>query len=816
MTARKIVTSALLVVLLGFLVEIIYTRGFGTRLGAKAAALDAPFTTEEAWIVDEIVHDITEMSAYPGKPPAATIQDVRPDGGIYRVTVGDAEPSELDLRNDLWSPAAFAVLARDTFGSTASAGGTVAAPASIYRSLVELTPASLVAADAAVSTRLASDMRDVSAHESAALMLAGFALREAAGRMADTRWAMNRMTAHLAIATALRGRRAAGIDARLAEATLLALTDRQTRAMAILESLETSSRSDAVSAWTRALRMRITDDWRLLPDPANATRLEQREYFRARRATIRLSRGTVLLQRMGVAPEAEWVRIVNNYSVAVNDGWLITEALDLERAEYEDVFKRIHGHPIDKNPMTALNTPASRCVASGAVHVLPWGAWAEFEQRHLSVVISRYDSFLRHSLGAGDQADTQKLVLKRQLGDLWIFPASTLWWTKGPNGLEGDLRYINEVVDQVVSAPHRVTATAWTYLNRGTKYEPVRRGVTPPGVWFFKPAPRSAYEAGTRVRESGHTQSVTDMAAILDGAPYDFLLTSAYLTTKYGEKAPIEEIDRLLGNRMEYDPRAIGWALAVLPDGDRRVALLRTSCQIAAGACTDLGYELARLGRDDEAAKSYEKAFADPTLDSIAVANRSAWLLRYYASHDRVGPALKLAERVANTGAFDGLVGAAHLYERLGRTEDAQDMYQSSAQSYDDFSELLGFYYRAVEVRKKREYEGAWKEARDQVFPNGLTNSPLSDEKPAVGIHVASDSPLARKAGLGAGDIIVAVDGWHVANVPQYRAVRAFPETGPFTLTVWRGHLMNVQIADRAFVPEFHIENYPVQGWIER
>src|SRR5262245_18018058 len=110
MTARKITTATLLVLLLGILAEIIYTRGFGARLGAKAGGLDAPFTTEEAWVVDEIVRDVTEMSAYPDKPPAATIEEVRSGGGIYRVTVGDAEPCELDLRNDLWLPAAFANL----------------------------------------------------------------------------------------------------------------------------------------------------------------------------------------------------------------------------------------------------------------------------------------------------------------------------------------------------------------------------------------------------------------------------------------------------------------------------------------------------------------------------------------------------------------------------------------------------------------------------------------------------------------------------------------------------------------------------------
>jgi tetratricopeptide (TPR) repeat protein len=229
-----------------------------------------------------------------------------------------------------------------------------------------------------------------------------------------------------------------------------------------------------------------------------------------------------------------------------------------------------------------------------------------------------------------------------------------------------------------------------------------------------------------------------------------------------------------------------------------------------------LGYELARLGRDDEGARTYETAFADSTLDPVAIANKSGWLVRHYAAHNRVGPALQLADRVAHTGAFAGLTTAAHLYEQLGRADDAEAMYEQSMRSYDNFSELLGFYYRAVEVRHKQEYAQEWHEALAHVFPNGLNDTPVPDAKPSVGVHIASDSPMARKVGLQAGDIIVAVDGFQVTNLPQYYAVRAFPEAGPFTLTLWRGHLINVKIADRWFVPEFHIENYPVQGWIER
>jgi tetratricopeptide (TPR) repeat protein len=286
---------------------------------------------------------------------------------------------------------------------------------------------------------------------------------------------------------------------------------------------------------------------------------------------------------------------------------------------------------------------------------------------------------------------------------------------------------------------------------------------------------------------------------------------------KYGKKAPLEEIERLAGARMAYDLRPIGWSLAILREDDsRRMPILEASCHLAPGSCTDLGLQLAKTGRDDEAAKAYEQAFADPALDDVTVANKSRWLAQYYASHDRLAPALQLATRVGGTFAEEGLAVAGHLYEQLGRTDDAETNYTQIARRYEDYGELLGFYYRQVEVRKRREYDDAFQAARKRVFPNGITNTPLTTEKPAAGVHVSNDSDAARKIGLRAGDIVVAVDGWHVTNLPQYYAARAFAESGPLTLTVWRGNLAEIRIANRALRPLFQVENYPIQGWIER
>jgi hypothetical protein len=810
------ISSTLLVCLIGVGAYLVQQGGLGVRLGARPMALAAPFTTEEAWVVDEIVRDITEMSAFPAVPSDPDIR-VDAQAGVYFVAInGGTRSANVDLRGDLWSPAAFAVLAREAFASAQSPEPAASTFSQVYPSLLELTPATLVAVADRVSEALRANVRNAAAHEAAALTLAGFALRDSAARMGDTRWAMNRMTAHLAIASTLRGEVATGVDGQLAQSVLDVLTNRHLRATRLLNALDAAPETPTVRSWTRAIRLRMTEDWRLLKEPARATRLEQREYFRSRRATVRHSKGTVELQGLGTTPAAEWVRLINGSAVGVEDGWLITEAMEMERAEYRDVYMRMNGRPM-ANEIEALNTPATRAVFNGALHVLPWGAWAEFAQRHMSVVIGRYDSFLRHSLGTGDSADTEKLKLKRDHGELWIFPAATLWWTKGPRGLEADLRYINETVDEVLVHPHRVTAMAWSFLETGTKFERVRRGIPPPAAWFFAPAPRTAYQAAARVKDSGHPRNAAVMEAMIAEAPYDYLLVSEYLTSKYGHKTPFAELERLAGERMHYDMRPVTLALEIVKDDDRRLLLLASSCDIASSSCAAWGAELAKRGRDDEAARAYERAFADPALDAVALSNWSGWLVQHYLSRNRIGPALQLAERSASTGSFAGVVTAAQLYERLGRDADAERTYQRTGDRYDNVAELLGFYYRAVEIRNKSEYADAWALARERVFPDGLDRGPLAAEKPARGIYIESDTEAARQAGLRAGDIIVAVDGWHVENMAQYRAARAFPLEGKVAWTVWRGNgHTTIEVPDKRFVPEFRVVDYPIRGWIER
>ena len=816
MSRRNLVSTIALLVLLAVFGRLAYSRAYRVFFAAKPATLAAPYTTEEAWVVDEIVRDITEMGSGSATSSPLVLASAQP--GVYSVAAPTTPPAttSVDLRAELWSPNAFSTLATAVLGPSSATASATTNPG-VHGELLDLTTLTLVTASQHVSRALKANLRDAAAHESAALVLAAFALREPVGRQSDTRWAMNRTTAHLALAQALRGDAPASIDGRLAAAVLSVFAGHQVRAMSDIDALDVDAPTPAVQAWTRAIRLRITEDWRLLADPRAATRLEQREYLRARRVTGRNVTGSSELERLGRTMDVDWFRIINGSVVGVEDASLVTQALDEERQDLADVYARLHGRMLEPNDTAALNALATRAMQPSGPEVLPWGAWAEFGQRRLAAVISGYDAYLRHALGAGESADKAKVMLHDELGELWTFPSATIWWTKGPRGLEADDRFFNEAVTTAVAQPQRVTAHVWTVLSFASPYVQHARQFMPAAPpWFFATAPRTAYDAAMRV-QAGGLRPVEDYDRLLENAPYDLPLATHYLSAKFGKQVPLAEVERRLGDRLAFDTRAVAWAMAAVKDDERSVELLENACGFSPTYCQQFGTKLAMLSRDADAAEAFERALSDDAVDDVAKANWSGWLVHYYQSSGRTDQALQLAERSANTGAAAGLITAARLYERLGRLDEAEFALQGNAERYDAPGELLGFYYRAVEKRKDLTYQDRWQRALKTVFPNGLSRDPVPAGLPALGVFVEQDSPDANKLGLQAGDVIVAVDGWRVDNMVQYRAVRAFPMEGGFTLTVARGATrLDVTIPNRAFVPDFKIANYPVQGWIEK
>jgi tetratricopeptide (TPR) repeat protein len=429
-------------------------------------------------------------------------------------------------------------------------------------------------------------------------------------------------------------------------------------------------------------------------------------------------------------------------------------------------------------------------------------------------LIGTVDRFWRHRFGDAEKANAVRQELDGELSGLTLYPVATSLRTKGVRGGDADLTHINDAISLAVAAPELITARLWAWLAAGSHYEPVRRGMPPTAKWFIPTSGKVPYDAALRVQHAGQvTPSIPLLSALLAEAPFDYWVATEFLKLTRGDAS------RVLGPRLDYDLRAIRLTAGDMKDDQAALALRARGCQVAVTECAPYARALARMKRVDEAAREFERTFADPGFDRVSFANEVGWLVDYYYERKNIDRAVELAEEAAETGAGDGLKTAGYLYERLGRAEDAEDMYESIAERYEDPAQLLGFYYRAINERKQTQFEEGWKRWLAGTFPEGLqpAATPVpSAPKPARGVTVTKDTDRLRKARLQAGDLIVGLDGWRVDNLKQFRAINAFSERPDRKLTVWRGPIYETSLPWRAWSgTNVEFRTYPIQGWAE-
>ena len=163
MSRRNLVSTVVLLLLLGIFGRLAYSRAYRVFFAAKPATLAAPYTTEEAWIVDEIVRDITEMGSGTASTSPTVLAAAQP--GIYSVSIPATPPATttVDLSAELWSPTAFAALAKTVLGTAPSATRTPSG-LSVHADLLDLTALTLLTTSEHVSRALKEDLRDPAVH----------------------------------------------------------------------------------------------------------------------------------------------------------------------------------------------------------------------------------------------------------------------------------------------------------------------------------------------------------------------------------------------------------------------------------------------------------------------------------------------------------------------------------------------------------------------------------------------------------------------------------------------------------------------------
>jgi hypothetical protein len=183
-----------------------------------------------------------------------------------------SEPLQIRLTPAFaWDSAGYAPLVRQLLNSAgespARAGTTEAADngaANVLDNLLHLTGKSLALEDVRISANLEKHPASWRDHEAAALLLTALALREHAGVYSDNRTLLNRATAHLALAEALRGNEPATWPGLIAESAIATFAGREVEALSLLDNL--SARSDgpaSAASWIAALRLLAKGDWRV-------------------------------------------------------------------------------------------------------------------------------------------------------------------------------------------------------------------------------------------------------------------------------------------------------------------------------------------------------------------------------------------------------------------------------------------------------------------------------------------------------------------------------------------------------------------------
>lgn len=789
----------------------------GCNRGSSTAP-DTEFEEESQVLVQTILRDLCGMARQAAGLPAdenpARLARVRnaPNSAwgkpVYDVVLGAALggkdiTTNLQFSLPLWEPKAYDALAATIFQSTGltSAGETnaTATGESLLKELTDFSAGGIERANLRVSRELAADFRNPRLHEAAAMLLGAFGLREAAGEFQDTRGALCRMTAHLAFARAISGHADYGPEGRVAEAILYTLMDHQVGAIERLDKLEAGPATDP---WKRALRARVTGDYRDLAALDDLTPLERVARFDAIARMVDSDQAWEGLDPEQAQGRSDYSRIANQNSYSVQLGHMLRAlAIPLELTEAREIVELAGRGPFsDDRQVALLNELPAPCVGRDPagkpqVEVISWGHWAMFLQRHLCHAIHQNHRFIRNSWGVPELAAEFREEVRGTFGGLRLYPFVR--------------RLVCEEVEEYHAAadagaavtretPQIVPVGAWTMLFRIPRnlewYLPA--DLTDVSVWHrHNPPPHTAQDAGSRLTHGSivmNPDGYTILQGVHDLAPYNPNVTRALLNMRYGKQGegqPVEVLKAAYGALLDYSPRWMASVAARLRDDPAAYeSLLQNAAAMNGDHYFSLGKYFAGRGDTEKAVRYFEKG-VETCSDEVLVANNAGYLVRYYLGQGRVGDAERLAARAADTYSAGGLRTMGDLLFWQEEYEASFQYYRKIEERYDNPRYVISWWRGYREQTGKAAYDGEVEKRLSALFPAGIqpVNIGAAVNAPETGVAILGENEHTQAAGLKRGDIIVGLDGKRVEDLDQYFYLRLKLTNAVMRLTVWKG-----------------------------
>jgi len=765
----------------------------------------APFkvATEQEWIISEIAATILNVAALAADAPAAPAAPVVSDAHVAtpavlaRFSIADGPRRfTIDVTEHVWAPAAFAPMAAELI---TRGDDPVDTDGSLRAALTRPTPETIQAQNLRLSHLLKLHPRSAALHEQAALLIGALALRENASVMSDPRQMMARMTAHLAVARALHaGTRS--IDGQLAEALLVTLANREADALARLTPLAADA-SPAMTAWTRALRMRTTNNWRLVPDVRQATLLEQREVLRAARIAVGDTRSEAILEEVGgPADLTDWGRIMFHDAPSVGTGNRFAESsVEAEVGEalaVRNTFPDPLGGSDREGMIAALNTeplpgPAA-FDAQRQVWIIDWGTWAAASQRHLAAAIVCSSHHLRKMLLLPEAADAFEARSRELFGGLRLYPVVAREMAANGSDPQAFTRAAQSAADLARTRPDLITGGVWYTLFQKPAFAGVPAGTPASAPWFAPVLPAGTAYDSRRIYTVDHQRKATmeEIERLKALAPYDRDVVWRWVSRTLGEHASPEALQQAYGPLADYD-RTVAWWIAHAADNrpEFYVPFVRRIAEtLSVDDYYDLAEYLADHGRDAEAIAAFEH-YSGVARDRVSVSVRTKWFVVSMFRSGQRTLAMQMGEEAAEVYSYGGLVAYASVLDMSGETGRAETLYRQAVERYgsEHSGELAAFL-----MRHQSEKPGYAREAGDllkQLFPKGLEHASVSalTGAPDGGVRISKAGLRGEQTGLRVGDVIVAVDGVRVRDFEQYVVMKYQKWTPDMRFTIWRG-----------------------------
>jgi hypothetical protein len=733
--------------------------------------------TEEQWVVADIARHIARWQGRKETPSAAPLEP-RGSEPMYRVA---GSGGAITLKDYLWSPANFAPLVT---AAPAPAATTCDTPDLLTR-LLTPTVRNLVEADELLSKRIEEDPQNPCLHEAAAVLIAVFQMREVAFGFDDPRPALDRMTAHLAIARTLRPAAAPDTEGRLADLMLRAIAWRHDGFPEELKG-DAAKASEPERTWLRVISLYSVQDWRELSDPPKATLAERLSYLHA--LANKTSPNRVLGFLDGAKePIADWPRLAFARGVSVEVCGTYGEAGPAAvLGEITEVYRRERGKALIADELVSALNEESEDGASP--QVLDWPLWAALEQRHLLAALRDQHDCLEYTYGLHEDAAKYRHAIAGRFGRLRLYPflLARLARTTAEYQRAG-----TAAAPLIRDRPDVVTLGNWITITSPDPHDdlgPPPDGVPSPGSWFNPLLPLgTALDYNIRFT-AGYLPRI-EMVAAAQSHVFHVLMKRLYAERTHRTKPPVAFLKSLYGDTVHFDRDA----LVSIADSAREtepaefLSAARAMCDMEADDCGTLAEYLKDHGDPDGAAREYQRWF-DGARNRVYLSNHIEWLVNYRFDHGQAEKALVIAREAADTYSSAGLLMLAELLDKMKHYSEAEEYFQKEQERYDSFA---GFTQYVAFLARHRDDPGL-KRSLDhmiaEAFPDGPKPVRIEEFgwlRPA-GATVSGMPHKGGAGGLSVGDVVVGVDGVRVNDLRQMRLQnRLSPETD-VEIIYWR------------------------------